>query len=558
MNALPRHRFVDQFSSSIWVLISGVMLGLSFPPFPFWWLAYVALVPLLVRWSRLPLGWMLLREAYSTFLIMAAIAGHWVLFHEQVLTALTSGLGLLLLPVPMTLPVVAAGLAKRRFGFNAGFVVLVTFWLAMEFALMHGPVAMPWLLLGNTQAAATPFNQFADLTGVGGLTLWVWLVNGFIFWTLESRVVLARVGLAAVVIALVAAPVGYGWWRVDNLETSTASLEVGIVQPAVSPRSWSDVTNGARVDLMASLSVQQLQESERGARRPGLLVWPETSLPVYADARRQRALYNRLSRWTLQHNVALLTGAITRYDSAPSLTVDAVDAEKFAQVTPYYNSALLFQGHGRTQQIDKIHMVPFAERVPLVEWRPALAALGVASGGVGAYGLGRRIRTMEAGPTQFGTLICYESIFGDHARQLAKKGAEFLAVLSQDGWWGQSAGYRQHFELSRLRAVETRRAVVLGAVTGQSGLIGPDGGVHESTGWMEQTVQQVSVPLLHEQTYYTLHGDWLGRAALVLALLLTVTWGFVTLFFPRWRVPSERTKRAQPPRKVFGFRRSPS
>ncbi len=543
MTALPRYRFVDQFNGSAWVLISGVLLGLSFPPFPLWWLAYVALVPLLVRWSRLPLGWMLLREAYSTFLIMAAIAGHWVLFHERALTALTSGLGLLLLPVPMTLPVVASALAKRRFGFEVGFVVLVSFWLAMEYAMAHGPVALPWLLLGNTQAAATPFNQFADLTGVGGLTLWVWLVNGAVFWSLQARPTFAKTAMAVAALALLAAPVGYGWWRLDRLEAPAATLEVGLVQPAVAAETWADVTNGARVDLMATLSAQQLRAAGSGgteARRPSLLVWPETSLPVYADARRQRALYDRLTAWTARHDVALLTGAITRYDSAPSLTVDAVVAEKYAQVTPYYNSALLFEGSGRTQQIDKMHMVPFAERVPLVEWRPALAALGVASGGVGAYGLGRRLRLLETGPARFGALICYESLFGDHARQLAGQGAEFLAVLSQDGWWGQSVGYRQHFALTRLRAVETRRAVLMGTVTGQSGLIEPDGRVRSATGWMEQTVQQASVPRLHALTYYTLHGDWIGRAALVLSLVLALAWGFTMLFFPDWRAPSER------------------
>ncbi len=553
MTALPRSRFVDQFSGSIWVLISGMMLGLSFPPFPLWWLAYVALVPLLVRWSRMPLGWMLLREAYSAFLVMAAIAGHWVLFHEHVLTALTSGLGLLLLPVPMTLPVVAAALAKQRFGFGFGFAVLVSSWLAMEYAMTHGPVALPWLLLGNTQATATPFNQFADLGGVGGLTLWLWLVNGALFWAIQVRPTFAKTAFAVAAVVLLAAPVGYGWWRTDRLEAPTGTLEVGLVQPAVSPHRWSDVTNGARVDLMATLSAQQLRAAEgsgptRPARRPALLVWPETSLPVYADARRQRALYRRLDAWTVEHDVALLTGAITRYDSAPSLTVDAVVAEKYAQVTPYYNSALLFQGGDPTQQIDKIHMIPFAERVPLVEWRPALAALGVASGGVGAYGLGRRQRILEAGSARFGALICYESLFGDHARRLVENGAEFLTVLSQDGWWGRSAGYRQHFALSRLRAVENRRAVVMGTVTGRSGLIEPDGSVRAVTGWMEQTVHQTSVPLLHAPTYYTTHGDWVGRSALVLTLLLALLWGFMTLFFPEWRAPSaKRTK--QPARR---------
>ncbi len=543
VTALAPRRFNDDFNSPFWVLGSGLMLGFSFPPFPTYMLAYVALVPLLIRWSRLPLGWMLLREAYSTFLVMTAIAGHWVLFHENALTALTSGLGLLLLPVPMTLPVVASALAKRRFGFKIGFVVLVSFWLAMEYVLAHGPGALPWLLLGNTQASALPFNQFADLAGVGGLTLWIWLVNGAIFWMLEARPMPARVGMAVSTAALLVAPLIYSQWRLPQLEQSSEFAEVAFVQPAVTPQEWADVQSGARVDLLASLSSEMLKEIGPGGVRPSLLVWPETALPVYPDARRQRDLYARLDRWTDLHGVSLLTGAITRFDSAPALTVEAVVAEKYAQVTPYYNSALLFSASSQPQQYDKVHMIPFAERVPLVEWRPALAALGVASGGVGGYGLGQNGRLLDRGDSRFGTLICYESLFGDHVRGLVEQGAEFLIVLAQDGWWGQSAGYYQHFSLTRLRAIETRRAVLMSTVTGRSGLIHPDGSAPTTTKWMERTVQQASIPILHQPTYYTLHGDWIGRRALFLSILLGLIWGFVALFFPNWRAPSQQKTR---------------
>ncbi len=535
----PASRLADQYNGPGWALASGVALGLSFPPFPFYGLAYVALVPLLIRWSRLPLGWMLLRETYSAFLVMAAIAGHWVLFHEQALTALTSGLGLLLVPLPMTLPFVLSALIKRRFGPTAGFVSLVALWLSLEYVMTHGPAALPWLLLGHTQAEAMAFNQFADLTGVGGLTLWLWLVNGVVFWAMNARTTSARVGLGLGLTALLLAPVLYGTWRLPQLEAPRDHLAVGIVQPAVSPHEWADVTSGARVDLLASLSRRMMQEP--GTASPDLLVWPETALPVYFDARRQRQLYERLDEWVAQHDVALLTGAITRYDSAPALTVEPVVARKYAEVTPYYNSALLFGGAPATQQYDKIHMIPFAERVPLVEWRAALAALGVASGGVGAYGLGQQRTLFSVGDGHvFGSLICYESLFGDHARRLVRQGAEFLVVLSQDGWWGESAGYRQHFALSRLRAVETRRAVVMSAVTGESGVIAPDGRVTTTGGWMEQTADVVSVPALSAATYYTEHGDWLGRLGLFVSLLMLLAWTMAALFFPDWRSPSLR------------------
>ena len=533
-------RLADQYNSPFWVLVSGVLLGLSFPPFPLYGLAWVALVPVLIRWSRLPLGWMLLRETYSTFLVMAAIAGHWVLFHEQALTALTSGLGLLLVPLPMTLPFILSALVKRRFGTLVGFVALVAMWLAMEFLMTHSPAALPWLLLGNTQAEAMLFNQFADVAGVGGLTLWLWLLNGALFWLMEARPLPARVGFGLALAALVAAPVFYGNWRLPQLETPTEHVTVGIVQPAIAPKQWADVASGERVNLLASLSNVMLLR-EKNTRPADLLVWPETALPVYYDVRRQQELYGRLTAWAADRDVALLTGAITRYDSAPDLTVEPVVAQRYAEVTPYYNSALLFNAAARTQQYDKIHMIPFAERVPLVEWRAALAALGVASGGVGAYGLGDRETVFEVGDHRFGSLICYESLFGDHARRLVKQGADFLVVLSQDGWWGNSAGYKQHLALSRLRSVETRRTVVLSAVTGESGLVHPDGSMTSVAGWMDQKAEIVSVPALTARTYYTQHGDWIGRYGLFVSTFILLAWLMVLLFFPDWRVPSMRT-----------------
>jgi apolipoprotein N-acyltransferase len=553
VTALASRRFIDDLHAPFWVLVSGVLLGFSFPPSPFYGLAYVALVPLIIRWSRLPLGWMLLRESYSTFLVMTAIAGHWVLLHESALTALASGLGLLLLPVPMTLPFVASALLKRRFGVRVGFVSLVAFWLVVEYVLSHGPGAIPWLLLGHTQASAFPFNQMTDLAGVGGLTLWVWLVNGALFWAMEERAPLVRAATVAFAVFLFAAPLAYSAWRLPQLGEADAHAEVALVQPALRPQEWANVRSGARVDLMASLAAEALQEpgaaatasagaASGSAAPPDLFIWPETALPVYADARRQRALYARIAGWARRHEVSLLTGAITRYDSAPALTVDAFVAERYAEVTPYYNSALLFDASAGLQQYDKTRMIPFAERVPLVEWRPALAALGVASGGVGGYGLGARRGPMDYGGGAFGTLICYESLFGDYARSLVDDGAGFLVVLAQDGWWGRSAGYLQHFALTRLRAIETRRAVVMSTVTGRSGLILPDGRAPEVTGWMEQTVHRASVPLLRVPTFYTRHGDWVGRGALVVSLLIALVWGFLTLFYPRRRARGKRRR----------------
>ncbi|MDX1532431.1 MAG: apolipoprotein N-acyltransferase, partial [Rhodothermales bacterium] len=306
---------------------------------------------------------------------------------------------------------------------------------------------------------------------------------------------------------------------------------------------WAEVTNGDRVDLLAELTRDALADRP-AADRPALVVWPETALPVLADPRRQARLYERLGSWSEQHDVALLTGAITRFDTAPALTVEPYLARQRSAASPYYNSALLFDG-AAPQQIDKVHMIPFAERVPFVEWRASLAALGVASGGVGGYGRGEALRVFETGGLSFGALICFESLFGDHARLLVQRGAEFLVVLSQDGWWGQSAGYRQHFALSRLRAIEARRPLVSATVTGTSGLILPDGRVAAQTEWMDQTTETWSVPRYAGTTLYVRYGDWLNLLAFAVAAVLALVWIVATAFFPKRRAPQRRSQQNQ-------------
>lgn len=519
------------------MLVGGLLLGLAFPPLPAFPLALVALVPLLVRWSRAQRGWMLFREAYSAFLLMTAVAGHWVLFHQDTLTALVSGVGLLLLPLPLSLAVAGSGVLRRRYGQAAGALALVAFALTAEFIVTHGPIRLPWLLLGNTLASAGLVNQFADVAGVPGLSLWVWLVNALLFGALSTRDLALRLAVGLGWAALLLAPLGYAQWRLPLARSAEAPLHVGIVQPALDPEAWRAPRSGARVDLLADISEGGFLRREQpasGGARPSLLVWPETALPALPDARQQRLLYARLKGWTAQHGVALLTGAVTRYDSAPSLTVEPIVARQAAETTPFYNSALLFRAADPPQQYDKVHLVPLAERLPLVSWRPALAAIGAASGTPTAFASGRGRTVFHVDGRAFGTLISSEGLFGEQARGLVEGGAGFLVVLSQDGWWGRSAGYRQLFELARLRAVETRRPVVMAAVSGRSGLIAPDGAVLASTAWMEQAALSLDVPSAEAETLYVRRGDWLGRLALALSALLGLAWGIAAAFFPAW------------------------
>ena len=100
-----------------------------------------------------------------------------------------------------------------------------------------------------------------------------------------------------------------------------------------------------------------------------------------------------------------------------------------------------------------------------------------------------------------------------------RRGARFMAIISNDGWWGDTPGYRHLFTISRLRAVEHRRAIARAANTGISGFISPRGDIGATLGWEERGVLTAQVPLESRITFYTRYGDYIGRIAQYLMLL---------------------------------------
>jgi apolipoprotein N-acyltransferase len=124
----------------------------------------------------------------------------------------------------------------------------------------------------------------------------------------------------------------------------------------------------------------------------------------------------------------------------------------------------------------------------------------------------RRVRAVPA--------ICYESVFGDHIADHARRGANLLVVITNDGWWGTSPGYRQHLALGRLRAIETRRPIARAANTGISCFVDAEGRIGQSTGWWQRTALRGTVHPSDEQTFFLQHGDLLGRACAFCGLLV--------------------------------------
>ena len=118
-----------------------------------------------------------------------------------------------------------------------------------------------------------------------------------------------------------------------------------------------------------------------------------------------------------------------------------------------------------------------------------------------------------------GPAICYEGLYGDFYGGFVRRGAQFMAIISNDGWWGDTPGYKHLFSISRLRAVEHRRAIARSANTGKSGFISARGDVGQTLGWEQRGVITAEVPLNSELTFYTRYGDCLARISEYILLL---------------------------------------
>ena len=523
------------FRSFGWSLAGAVGLSLSFPPTGLYPLAWVSLVPLLVRWSEHKTWQECAREVYALVLALTACTGFWLLFDRDAGRAVAGGAGLLLVPLPLVAAFTLSGIVRRRFGLVVGLAALVLTTLALEYGLLAGSVDAPWLLLGHTQAEALPFIQTADLGGVLLISFWVLMLNVAAF-AAAPRLVgkgawTRSVGESGVAVAffavLVALPAVYGGVQTTWAEAPAGYTRLGIIQPGVPSRLWDDDPGAGRVDLLAHLSdrllgrwtaadsaqatgtlrlvsdVLDLRARRADAETLGLLIWPQGALPYMGSPEREAETLGRLGQWCAQRNVALITGATTRVADGDA------------------TSALRIGADGHALRYDQMRRVPVAD-APVT--------------------LGHTRTLFPIGGARVATLLGFESLFGDHARRFAADGADLFVVLAQSDRWGRSSGLYQHLQATRLRAIETRRAIVVASVGGVSAVVQPSGQIDEATAWMEQGLVPLDVPTFRAETVYTRHGDWVGRLALAGALMLYLAAGAV--FWVRPEAPKRPTWRA--------------
>lgn len=262
----------------------------------------------------------------------------------------------------------------------------------------------------------------------------------------------------------------------------------------------------------------------------------QTAIPTSLDEDSLKTKHFLIPLWTFlktHPNLNLLTG-IEGYRVFPENKAHP-GAQRIPNSTYYfesYNSAVLLDSD-RFQVYHKSKLVPGAETLP--SFIHFMASWFEQFGGTsGSYTRQKDRTVLKSYNNSFSIApaICYESIYGEFMAEYIRNGADLIAIETNDGWWGNTAGYKQHESYARLRAIETRRWIVRSANTGISCFIDPGGNTIDPQPWNKKTAIKMNVPPNKGITFFVSNGDILSRIAIGAAILLII-WNFYIILKSR-------------------------
>lgn len=496
----------------VYLILSGVLFGISFTPFPFPFtlLLFFAFVPyFFVTTKRKTLAGVN-SASYLTFFIISLITVYWVGSWQSKADPFLMISGVVLvffLPCVMLINSTLYFLSKKIFKKDLSLYLFPFFWITGEYLLSLTDLKFPWLTIGHGLAKFTSFIQIADFVGAFGLSFIVLWINIFIFSALRSFDDINKIAwnYTASAIAIFILVVLYGFIRINSTDISEKTIKIGIVQPNIDP--WNKWELGGLQQILDNYLNLSQKCFDDGAK---LILWPETALPVYLFSGVYQDEVDKIYSFINENKVSLLTGMpdFQIYQDNPPLNAKYNSAENYYYAT--YNSILLLQPDKyEIQRYGKIHLVPLGEHTPFVDQVPFLGELLKWGVGISGWNVGQDTTVFkfvnDNDTIKIGGLVCYESVFPTFPNYFVERGAQFLTVVTNDSWYGKLSGPYQHKEFANLRAVENRRAVVRCANGGVSCLINKFGVTEVETEMFVRTHLVVDVPLSNEETFYTKH-----------------------------------------------------
>jgi apolipoprotein N-acyltransferase len=400
-------------------------------------------------------------------------------------------------------------------------LAFIVLWPTFEYLKSTGFLGYPWGLLPYSLTDALPLLQVADLTGLYGITALLAACNAALAEILlgigasrRGRLGLrARLGYAALALALSLGALGYGLVRMGIPVRLAGSIDAVLVQQNSDP--WDD--NDTDAALAASIRLARQAIAEAG-RKPDIVLFSETTLRrPYAEFRSYYSKHpapDPLIPFIRDSGAWLFTGAPV-----------VVDWSSYEAT----NSAILIDPQTRlARSYAKVHLVPFAETIPFWEFPPfrkfMQKVVGLESGWVSGTEYTVFELPAKEGNFSFGGPICFEDAFPDVCRNFSLEGADLLVNLTNISWSRTESAEIQHWAAARFRAIEARKTLVRSTNGGVSCVVGPYGETRDALPLFTAAAKFVRVPVYRDAspTLYVSLGDWFARAALLLSAALSL------------------------------------
>lgn len=537
-------------------LISAMLLSISWPTYGVPFFIFFALVPLLMMehgvskfsdYNRK--SWVVFGLSYLCFVIWNAVTTGWLYGSKN--PDGSHSMMAVLFPVLINSFLYALVFQCYHWYKNAqgtywGLAFLVAIWMSFEKFHLGWELTWPWLNLGNVFSDYPKLIQWYDTLGATGGSFWILLVNVLIFYTVRiwqaGRKRKDLIKNTSFVAALIILPMIISVVRYNSFdEKPIGSVNVLMLQPDLDPY--------AEKYSQDSLTIENdlLSLAERNSKgKIDYYIAPETALPgngsISETAFEKSVVLNNIKGFLSKHPGSVFTTGISShhfYTSENNLPTEAYQLNPGLWVERF-NSAIQVIPNQKVEVYHKGKLVPGVEIFPYMNYlKPLLGNAMINLGGtVASLGTDKE-RMAFSNPFNKGKIapvICYESIYGEFTGDYVKKGANFLAIMTNDSWWGVTEGHKQLLSYARLRAIETRREIARAANSGISAHISAKGEIMEDTFYGDKTALYAKVNLYEGMTFYTKAGDLLSRFSIF-------AFGFLLFYFLiKWF--QQKTKKA--------------
>lgn len=506
-------------------LLSALLLWLAWPPIPYSSiLLFIAFVPLLIGLEQIIAsgeknkGRKVFWVSFLTTAIWNTASIYWV--YNAMNAYLPGYVSFFISLIPFTLGplLLSSGLwlyyqIRKRSPIYLGLIALPGLWTLGEYLHQTWDLAFPWMTLGNGFSNFHQIIQWYEYTGVYGGTIWIWTSNILFFICylhFKKRISITRPLLLKLSLGLIlVCPILLSLLIYTQYEEHLNPSQVVVVQPNIDPYGkFGSISPQEQIDILIRLS------DKVAAPNTEFFIWPETAISstngINEEDFREYPAYFKVQNFLDKYKNGSVLSGIESYRLYPSAST--FTARPFGDLfIDHFNSSVLIDNSTKLQYYHKSKLVPGAEKMPfgssLNFLKPLFAHFGGTTGGYGSQeepGVLYAQSGIGAAP-----VICYESIWGNYVNRYIQSGAQFIAIVTNDGWWGNTSGKDQHLLYAKLRAIENRRWVARSANTGISAFINQKGDIVQQTNWWTEDALKQEINLNEDLTVYSQLGDWI-------------------------------------------------